>query len=86
MDITSAPPPKATRPDRRTAAVSRAPIAQPTRTEPAWPIPTAAQKVKLAIDSRGDTKKTNYLNQGDEMNLLCSLALPVRLVTLDLPL
>ena len=45
-----APPANAVRPERRAAGVSRAPTAQPTRTVPAMPTPTAAQKVKLASE------------------------------------
>src|SRR5438105_430946 len=43
-----APPANAVSPARRAAGVSRAPMAHPTRTVPAIPTPTAAQKVKLA--------------------------------------
>ena len=45
-----APAANAVSPERRAARESRAPIAQPTRTEAAFPTPTAAQKVKLASE------------------------------------
>src|SRR5439155_998051 len=47
---TRMPPANAIRPDRRAAGVLRAPTAHPTRTDPAWPTPTAAQNVKLASE------------------------------------
>ncbi len=47
-DMSAAPVPKATSPARRAAGVSPEPTAQPTRTDPALPIPTAALKEKEA--------------------------------------
>ena len=47
-DMRAAPVPKATIPARRAAGVSREPTAQPTRTDPALPMPTAALKEKEA--------------------------------------